>query len=195
MLPAWCGCGASLYVPEHLAGIRGGGDSYLDANRDEFEMVYPIASPGYYSTYFRPYRLELDTPADLEMIRWVYTLLDKEPSLHEVIDLLDENPDLACMNAHVAERTGPLTTYTPEQRRGWMAQMVGSVVDWQGDWSWLLGNGGGEKAIWCDSGRCYLGHARHVRGGVTVLVRPDKTEIEGNARVNCSCGAGRRWYG
>lgn len=174
--------------------------AYLDAHRDEFDVVYPAPTREYYATYFRPYRLELDTEADLEMVREVYRRLgaDARPALHEVIALLDSDPDLALSNSHVPERTGPLTTFTPGQRRGWMRAMEGRRVDWGGDWSLLQGNRGGGKAIWCDAGECYLGYVKRVkeRGrALNVLVRPGGEVIKGDATLACSCGAGRKWHG
>lgn len=174
--------------------------TYLDAHRDEFDVIYPAPTREYYGIYFRPYRLELDTKADLELVREVYRRLGPgaRPALHEVIALLDADPDLALSNSCVPERTGPLTTFTVRQRRGWMESMEGRRVDWGGDWTLLQGNRGAGRAIWCDAGQCYLGHIKRIkeRGrALNVLVRPGDEVIKGDATLACSCGAGRKWHG
>lgn len=174
--------------------------AYLDENREEFQVIYPLPSREYKEMYFRPYRLELDTEADLALIREVYRRLgpDQEPTLHEVIKLLDSDPDLAAMNAHISERTGPLTSFSPETRRDWASLAIEHTVDWEGDWSWLRGNCGQDKAIWCDSGQCYLGYAKRVKENGhnrNILVRPEGEIIRGDALLACPCGAGRKWYG
>jgi spore coat polysaccharide biosynthesis protein SpsF (cytidylyltransferase family) len=174
--------------------------THLDANRTAYNVVYPLPSRGYNETYYRPYRLELDTEADLFLMNTIYEMLgpDREPPLHEVIDLLDSCPDLALINATVAEKTGPLTSFTPEQRRQWVENMRGGcVVDWSGDggWEWIQGYDAGAKPIWCASGRCYLGYVNHIGGGRNELIRPGGDRIQGNANLSCSCGADRRWIG
>lgn len=174
--------------------------THLDANRHEYDVVYPLPSRGYNETYYRPYRLELDTETDLFLLSTIYELLgpDREPALHEVIDLLDNCPDLALVNAAVSEKTGPLTTFTPEQRAKWVDDMSrGRIVDWSGDdrWEWMQERDQSAAGIWCDSGRCYLGYVNHVGGGRNELVLPGGTRVKGDADLSCSCGAGRRWYG
>lgn len=164
--------------------------SHIDSNRWLYDIVYPCPSSGYYATYYRPFRLELDTETDLYMLCEIYKALgmEREPPLHEVISFLDGNLDLAMCNQHIAERTGPLTTYSPEQRADWMNYMNGRVVDWGGDWTWMAGNDGTRRAIWCDSGTCYLGYVERCS-----LFRPDGTRILGDAVIQCSCGANKRW--
>lgn len=170
---------------------------HLDRYRSRYNVIYPIPHPSYYSLYFRPYRLELDTEADLCLMREIYARMRPycEPPLHSVIRLLDTDPDLAVMNVSVAEKTGPLTSYSAEDRRTWALDMVGNVIDWPGDWSWLEGRTQATRAIWCDAGTCYMGSAVHKRAGLTVLHRPNGSVIEGTADLACRCGAGRRWYG
>jgi len=167
--------------------------TYLDENRNLFDIVYPMPSPGYHRTYYRPYRLELDTEQDLELMRRVYKLLgpEREPALWEVIALLDRLPALALLNASVSEKTGPLTTYSAKQRREWVGMMEHGLVDWSGDWSWLQGNTPDAKAVWCSAGKCYLGY-KTARGE---LCLPDGTRIVGKAELSCACGAGYRWFG
>jgi len=179
-----------MYV-ESSGSCREHFGTYMDENRDQFDMIYPVPSPGYNATYFRPYRLELDTEQDLELSRRIYRELgmEREPALWEVIALLDRWPDLAAINQNVIERTGPLTTYTTGQRQRWTEQMEGRIVDWSGDWTWMEGRTDGEQAIWCDAGTCYIGHSQGPR-----LVLPSGTRIEGNATLACGCGAGRTWH-
>jgi len=171
---------------------------HLDANRGLYNVVYLLANKRYNETYFRPYRLELDTEADLYLMNQIYERLgpDREPALHEVIDLLGSCPDLALINASIAEKTGPLTTYTPAQRRDWVEHMHDAhIVDWSDDteWTWMQGHDPSKTPIWCDSGLCYLGYVDHLRAGRNVLVRPGGDRIVGDAELTCSCGAGRKW--
>lgn len=171
--------------------------AYLDEHRDEFNIIYPQGPPGYYTTYYPPYRLELDTETDLWMFRQIYEALgtDREPPLYEVIRFLDNNQDLAITNSSIAEKTGPLTSFTPEQRRKWNEQKDGRVVDWGSrQWSWLQGHKADHRAVWCDAGRCYLGYVlHHGRGQANAIVRPNGDKIFGDASIACSCGTGREW--
>jgi spore coat polysaccharide biosynthesis protein SpsF len=174
---------------------------HLDRYRDQYDVIYPQPPAGFYCTYYAPFRLELDTPEDLYLILEIYERIgqDREPELRDVIRLLNENPDLAMINAAVCERTGPLTTFDIAQRRAWADLARTKLVDWGmfNDWIWLDGHEEGVRAVWCDAGTCYLGYAKRTREhgrNVTHLVRPGGTVIR-DAKIICSCGAGRRWYG
>lgn len=50
------------------------------------------------------YRLTLDEPADLELLRTIYARLGDAPSLHDVIEMLDSAPELASVNRDVVHR-------------------------------------------------------------------------------------------
>jgi len=68
-------------------------------NSGFFKVGKVVADPEVY----RPeYRLTVDTPEDLELMRVIYKILGNRLfSLREVIKLLDENPTLAKINAHI----------------------------------------------------------------------------------------------
>jgi len=68
---------------------------------------YHIASVSAQEHLNRPgYRLCVDTEEDLELVRIIYDRLDADGlfSLDQVIQLLDDNPDLVEINAHVQQR-------------------------------------------------------------------------------------------
>lgn len=81
---------------------------WLYSNLSQFHVVYvegPLAE------YYRPYRLELDTPDDLRFFRAVYDhwhtspgLPDEPPTL-DVLRWLDANPHIAAINADVETKT------------------------------------------------------------------------------------------
>jgi hypothetical protein len=50
--------------------------------------------------------------------------------LPDVIRFLDQNPDIAKINADHVEKTGPmsLNTYSNSKRRDWLMQMIGKPV-------------------------------------------------------------------
>jgi spore coat polysaccharide biosynthesis protein SpsF len=51
------------------------------------------------------YRLTVDVQEDLELVRKIYRLVAAPRELSEVVATLDEQPELARINAHVAQRT------------------------------------------------------------------------------------------
>lgn len=176
---------------EHLSG--------LDEERTRYDVYYPVPPHHYYGKFFRPYRLELDTPADLQMLQAVYAALDDDcPSLTTVIDLLDRRPDIAGINVHVAEKTGPMSSYSPETRAVWKAHQTQRAVQWEGDWGWLTQSAPvvvprGSTPIYCNSGKCFLGYAERAAGKGNKLVTT-RSVITGRAALKCECGAGREWY-
>ena len=78
-------------------------DEYVYDHPDRFRITCIVAPP----VLARDYRLTVDEPADLELIRLVYDRLGPASgvSLQEVISLLDANPELARVNAHVVQET------------------------------------------------------------------------------------------
>lgn len=109
-------------------------DMYFHQNREHFNVLYHMGPD---NIYMRPYRLEVDTPMDLELIRAIADEVGMLADLKDVIKLLDQRPDLAKINATIPEKTGPLSlaTYSNGQRRRWMMNMVGkSVYTWSGEW-------------------------------------------------------------
>ncbi len=166
----------------------------IDANRLQYHVAYPIPPKQYWETFYRPYRLELDTPQDLELVNKIISELGINPPLHQVIRFLDANPEIAQINAGVMEKTGP-SMYSLEQRARWKSQQSMNTVEWRGDWSWL--NDIPEipkdaKPIYCRKGRCYLGYVKR-KSGTHILYTKDGHELTGLAVLNCACGAGRTW--
>jgi len=79
--------------------------------------------------YYRPYRLELDTPDDLRVVRAIYEGLWTGPghiiSMLDAIRWLDANPEVAVINAEVELKSITLPDW---RRRGikWACQECGS---------------------------------------------------------------------
>ncbi|MBO8129792.1 MAG: glycosyltransferase family protein [Peptococcaceae bacterium] len=73
----------------------------------EHPELFKIAQYDVPSTYYRPYRLTVDTEEDLELIQKIYAKL-YQPGyiipIPEVISLLDQDPQLAAINKHVRQK-------------------------------------------------------------------------------------------
>lgn len=170
----------------------------VDENRLDYNVRYAVPPSLYNATFYRPYRLELDTPEDSRLISHLFSELGNE-SLHRVIAYMDANPELAQINESIHERTGPTTSYDAKAKARWKHQQTLNSYEWQGDWSWLLSGSPlnipeGAKPVFCSSGRDYLGYSRLGEDYKIKLFREDKTIITGRARLGCSCGAGKEWY-
>lgn len=181
----------SSSVLEHLSGI--------DENREQYNIYYPVAPSAYYGKFFRPYRLELDTPDDLRMVSEIYSALQTDvPSIVEVVDLLDRRPDIASINSHVSEKTGPMSSYSPEIRARWKSHQTQRAVGWTGDWWWVQHAvpvivPRGATPVYCTSGKCFLGYSERMPSKRHKLIAGN-TVIIGRAELKCDCGAGRAWY-
>ena len=158
-------------------------DMFFHENRQNFKIAYHEAPP---LAYFRPYRLEVDWPEDLEVIRRVFQALGDRPPLLDVLDFLDDNPDVAAINRKRVEKTGPTVSYTYRTHRGWMKLMRGEeIVGWDGRvWRPVHGDA---QPIFCNSGRCFIGFA--WRG----VLYQGEARISGTAFITCPCGSGRAW--
>ena len=64
--------------------------------------ISSLSGPEDYSRY----RLTLDTPEDLQLLRAVYASFDNRDTVswQEVVGLLERRPDLAALNSHVAQK-------------------------------------------------------------------------------------------
>ncbi|MBU1173395.1 MAG: NTP transferase domain-containing protein, partial [Proteobacteria bacterium] len=90
---------------------------------------------------FRPYRLELDTKPDLELIKAIYSAWGKDepPPLRWVVTWMDKHPGIHALNAHIAEKTGTYTSYTQAEIDGWKSDYAGREVVWS-DVAGLIGD-------------------------------------------------------
>jgi len=83
---------------------------------------------------YRPYRLEVDTPADRALASSIWDIWlrthtpDEEPPLRWVVDLLDRQPALAALNASVHEKTGTFTSFTQAEVEAWERDYRGREV-------------------------------------------------------------------
>lgn len=171
---------------------------HLDAHRLEYKVVNPVPPCAYRELFYRPYRLELDTPDDLKLVRTVVEALGDAP-LAQVVRYLDAHDEVARLNAHISERTGPLTSFQPGTWAEWKAQQATNSIEWRGDWNWLtIGAPSdfpqGAQPLYCSKGTCYIGYALKGRDHVHRLYRPDGTVLTGRASVACKCGANREWF-
>ena len=79
---------------------------------------------------YRPYRLEVDTAADLDMVRQVWEAWGKpsEPPLQWVVNFLDRHQEVAAVNGSIHERTGTYTSYTKAEIQEWERDYSGRPV-------------------------------------------------------------------
>jgi spore coat polysaccharide biosynthesis protein SpsF len=160
-------------------------DVWFHNNRRRFNILYH-ESPK--QIYFRDYRLEVDFPEDIKLIRRIHKEIGITSSLPNVIKLLDRNQDIARINRERVEKTGPLTTYHFQQRRYWMYAMTGKpFLQWDGKWYEPFSREGA-KPIWCKCGRICLGFAQ---GGSLYTVGGEVIE---QGKTKCrDCGIVRVW--
>jgi len=164
-------------VREHI-------DVYFHEHRHDFSVVYHEPPP---AVYFRPYRLEVDWPEDLELIRKVAEGVGMLAPLLDILAFLDQHQDIAELNRERVERTGP-STYNYEVKRAWMKAMRGqAIVGWDNK-VWDVPS---KEAlpVFCSSGQCLLG-----LGDKGTLYMKD-ARITGDAWIDCKCGpgGGLRW--
>lgn len=158
-------------------------DNYYMTNRDQFDIVWH-ERPN--NGYFRNYRLEVDWPEDLELVREIAKAGLMRSPLLDVIKFLDRHHDIASINRERVERTGPSCYDYPTQRAWAKAIENKPIVDWE-NVTWNPQRGGIPQ--FCDSGRCMIGYAVGGR-----LFMKDGIVIEGRARIPCECKMGRVWH-
>ncbi len=157
-------------------------DMHFHNNRALYKVLYhePPAS-----VYFRPYRLEVDWPEDLEMVRRVADGISMLSPIANVVRYLDAHEDIAAINRERVERTGP-TRYSRDTQRTWIRQMQGQpIATWHGN-MWYPPSSKSEP-VFCGSGQCFMGFAE--RG----VLHTQHGMIEGRARLLCECGQGKDW--
>ena len=152
-------------------------DMYFHEHREEFKIIYHEPPS---STYFRNYRLEVDWPEDLELVRQIATGPGMLAPITKIIRFLDANHELTRINAMRTERTGP-TCYTYEDQRQWTANMRGQpIVSWQN----IVWRPPTDKSqpVFCTGGKCLLGFAEQG------ILHTKNAMIKGEARLTCDCG-------
>jgi spore coat polysaccharide biosynthesis protein SpsF (cytidylyltransferase family) len=158
-------------------------DLYFHQHRSQFKFLLHEPPP---NVYFRPYRLEVDWPEDLELAREVARGVGMAAPLADVIGWLDRNPAAAALNHSRVEITGPTISYPYELQREWLKQARGQpVLGWDNElWSPPTE---ASRPVFCNSGRCLLGW------GSKGILHTKWGQIAGEANLGCDCGAGRRW--
>ena len=81
---------------------------------------------------YRPYRLELDMPQDLELFRVIHAAWTGEtpPPLRWVVRFLDRNPSVAAMNASVHEKTGTYISFSRAEIDAWYRDYAEREIVW-----------------------------------------------------------------
>lgn len=157
-------------------------DVYFHSNRDQFKVIYHEPPKNY---YFRGYRVEVDWPEDIAMLRALAGYVSPMANLERLVQVMDKHPEIMQINHGRVERTGP-STYPYEVLRSWYENMSGQpVVGWDNT-VWNTVSGG--EPVFCDGGTCLIGFSL---GGIVQTRAGDL--IRGDARIACSCGVGRRW--
>jgi spore coat polysaccharide biosynthesis protein SpsF len=162
-------------------------DAYFHLNRREFNVLYHIQPD---NIYFRQsYRLEVDYPEDLEMVKAVALGPGMLAPLKDIIKFLDNNPDIARLNIDCIEKTGPLNlnTYSNKDRRQWLIQMTGKpVMDWDGQT--IQPPGKKAAPVLCRCG-ALMGF-----GASSIFYSRDKAIRMERGHVTCKeCGSIRNW--
>ena len=169
-------------VVEHST-VREHSDIYFCEHRDQFKVVYHTPPKQIYQRPF--YRVEVDYPQDLELVRAVAGRISMLAPLDKIINVLDTNSDIAKLNLSCTEKTGP-SHLSYAVKRAWYHDLEGKpIVDWD-DTVWTTPNNKSQP-IFCKSGQCFLGLAEDG------ILFSKAGRIRGNAYLACGCGAGLVW--
>lgn len=158
-------------------------DMYFHRHRKDFKVLY---HEGPHSNYFRDYRLEVDWPEDMAMIKELARITPMQTPLLDIIATLDKYPYIPALNRDRVEKTGPSRISQAEKRSYYKAMRGKPIIGWD-DKVWEPENIQAEP-VFCASGQCILGHAWQG-----VLYRVNGDQIRGDAMINCSCGLSKRW--
>jgi spore coat polysaccharide biosynthesis protein SpsF len=164
--------------------IRAHPDAYFHEHRELFNVLYHEAPP---NIYLRGnYRLEVDYPTDVELVRNIGEHVGMLAPMPEIIKYLDEHPDVVRLNRENVERTG-LTCYDYRTQRAWTKDMVGKDIHcWDGN-IWRAPDDKSQP-IFCKSGMDFLGYAN--RDGILQA----KFGRIASGYLNCACGSGLLWH-
>ena len=161
--------------------------SYVDRHRLELNILYtpPLALDLYNDDSIR-FRLELDTPEDLKMLRLLIEKTGIRATPRQAVWVLQRHPDWVRINSNIHEKTGPTVSYVD-----YLGEHKESLA-----WAIPLGDcrfglAKRFKPIFCLSGKDFLGYVDPKDPGV--LVTHGGMRVTGG-RINCTCGAGRTWY-
>ena len=175
---------AGLELIVRNSTVREHFDNYFHTHRERFKVSYHVAPT---NIYFRPYRLEVDWPEDLALVRSIADKMSMLAPLPDIINFLDSNNTIARLNQQRVERTGP-SCYSYAEQRAWMHNMTDQpILDWDG-YIWQTADGHGQP-VFCRSGQCLLGIAQN---GI-LFARSGR--FRGSAYLNCDCGSGLLFKG
>ena len=122
-LAAWQLINTHSSIREHV-------DTYFHNNRAKFNTAFHVPPPTS-SKLFRNYRLEIDYPEDLELVRAVAKKVSMLAPVEQITDYLDRNSSVALLNHARTEITGPSISYNYATQRSWLKQMAGKdIIDW-----------------------------------------------------------------
>lgn len=137
---------------------------------------------------YRPYRFELDTEADLELMNRLYAAWGafgkpaKGPiPLKWAVQYMDNNPGLQNVNAHIREKTGPYTSFTKAEISAWVRDYAEREIVWS--------EVGLKGSIRGNSGRAFK--CKSCSGQLMVL-----SLLRGKLKLKCvRCGEDDTFYG
>lgn len=166
-------------------------DQWFHLNRDKFNILYHLPPE---NVYFRQsYRLEIDYPEDLELVKVIAAEVGMLADLKDVIKFLDVNPAIARLNANCIEKTGPLNlnTYDNAHRRKWLLTLSGKpIMTWQGEL--LTAPDPRATPVFCRCG-ALLGHGWLTRMYTAYKPGVPSIMLE-HGYVKCAeCGSVREW--
>ena len=181
----------SWRLVEHMLGTaedfeREHFGSFVDRRRTRVNLLWTPSPPQHlYQDFQRPYRLELDTEADLQMLRKLMYITGPTASVSAAVAVLERRPDLVRMNADIEEVTGPVISFVDfadEHEESYLrAYPIGDHC--------FFSLAEGLEAVFCSEARCFLGY-RGEDGALHLLTGE---QIRGG-RVDCECGVGINWF-
>lgn len=158
-------------------------DAYYMQNIQNFQVAWhepPVL------VYFRPYRLEVDWPEDLALVRQVGEEIGMLASVPEIIGFLDQHQEIASLNRNRVEKTGPTISYDYQTQRTWMRAMEGKpVITWD-NMIWFPPSPKAQP-VFCQAGQDLIGFAMNG------ILYTRMGYIQGAAYLNCACGSGKAW--
>lgn len=158
-------------------------DQWFHEHRNSFKIVRH-APPD--NVYYRNYRLEVDYPEDLQMVREVAKHMSMLAPFTSIIKFLDQHDGIAHINHERVERTGP-SLFDYKLQRNLVDQMRDQpIMDWTNHW-WPLPPSGKSVPIYCKSGQCLLGLADQG------ILFAKSGRFKSGAYLTCNCGAGLLW--
>lgn len=160
-------------------------DLWLHRNRERFTIAYHEPPP---TTLFRDYRLEVDMPNDLFVIRQIAKNVGMLADIESIVHYLDRNWDVAKFNYGIPEKTGPKSSYDYALQRKWFSLMTGCEIETWTDGIVWKPPASKSVPVFCNAGFCLLGW-----GEDGILYTKEGHRLGGADWITCECGSGKFW--